>query len=144
MSSAIFYQSLELTKPRVVALIVFTAIIGMFLAVPGMVPLRALIFGTIGIWLAARYLEETAPGDGAFDLSGQVSAVAALGTLTAAVITAGTLGWAAPLVLILFAIALVCGIAFVVVESRPAHPRGNRESGHRAGRRREGNYHPAT
>lgn len=53
MSSAILYQYLELTKPRVVALIVFTAIIGMFLAVPGMVPLRALIFGTIGIWLAA-------------------------------------------------------------------------------------------
>ncbi len=46
-------QYLELTKPRVVALIVFTAIIGMFLAVPGMVPLRPLIFGTIGIWLAA-------------------------------------------------------------------------------------------
>ena len=46
-------QYLELTKPRVVALIVFTAIIGMFLAVPGMVPWRALVFGTIGIWLAA-------------------------------------------------------------------------------------------
>ena len=29
-----------LTKPRVVSLIVFTAVIGMFLAVPGMVPLR--------------------------------------------------------------------------------------------------------
>lgn len=43
----------ELTKPRVVALIVFTAIIGMFLSVPGMVPWRALIFGTVGIWLAA-------------------------------------------------------------------------------------------
>jgi protoheme IX farnesyltransferase len=46
-------QYLELTKPRVVALIVFTAIIGMFLAVPGMVPWRALVFGTAGIWLAA-------------------------------------------------------------------------------------------
>jgi len=46
-------QYLELTKPRVVALIVFTAVIGMFLAVPGMVPLRPLIAGTIGIWLAA-------------------------------------------------------------------------------------------
>ena len=43
----------ELTKPRVVALIVFTAIIGMFLAVPGMVPWRPLLFGTLGIWLAA-------------------------------------------------------------------------------------------
>jgi len=50
---AIARQYLELTKPRVVALIVFTAIIGMFLAVPGMVPLRPLIAGTVGIWLAA-------------------------------------------------------------------------------------------
>ena len=51
--SSIARQYLELTKPRVVALIVFTAIIGMFLAVPGMVPLQPLLFGTIGIWLAA-------------------------------------------------------------------------------------------
>ena len=51
--SSIASQYLELTKPRVVALIVFTAVIGMFLSVPGMVPLRPLIAGTIGIWLAA-------------------------------------------------------------------------------------------
>jgi len=51
--SRIASQYLELTKPRVVSLIVFTAVIGMFLAVPGMVPLRPLIAGTIGIWLAA-------------------------------------------------------------------------------------------
>ena len=50
---AIARQYLELTKPRVVALIVFTAIIGMFLAVPGWPPLRASIAGFIGIWLAA-------------------------------------------------------------------------------------------
>jgi protoheme IX farnesyltransferase len=37
----------------VVSLIVFTAVIGMFLAVPGMVPLRALLFGTLGIALVA-------------------------------------------------------------------------------------------
>lgn len=43
----------ELTKPRVVALIVFTAVVGMFLATPGMVPLAALLFGTLGIALAA-------------------------------------------------------------------------------------------
>jgi protoheme IX farnesyltransferase len=48
-----FHQYLELTKPRVVALIVFTAIIGMFLAVPGWPPLRESIAGFIGIWLAA-------------------------------------------------------------------------------------------
>jgi heme o synthase len=51
--SSIAFQYLELTKPRVVALIVFTAIIGMFLAVPGMVPLRPLLAGVVGIWLAA-------------------------------------------------------------------------------------------
>ena len=46
-------QYLELTKPRVVALIVFTAIIGMFLATPALPPWQALILGSIGIWLAA-------------------------------------------------------------------------------------------
>ncbi len=44
---------LELCKPKVVVLIVFTAIVGMLLAVPGMPPLPNLIFGTIGIALAA-------------------------------------------------------------------------------------------
>jgi heme o synthase len=48
-----FADYFELTKPRVVALIVFTAVIGMFLAVPGMPPWRALVFGNLGIWLAA-------------------------------------------------------------------------------------------
>ncbi|MGA9852284.1 MAG: heme o synthase [Gammaproteobacteria bacterium] len=43
----------ELGKPRIVMLIVFTAIVGMFLAVPGMVPLRQFVFGTIGVGLAA-------------------------------------------------------------------------------------------
>jgi protoheme IX farnesyltransferase len=46
-------EYLNLCKPKVVALIVFTAIIGMFLAVPGMVPLDVLVFGTIGIALGA-------------------------------------------------------------------------------------------
>ncbi|MGC1521049.1 MAG: heme o synthase [Steroidobacteraceae bacterium] len=44
---------LELTKPRVSLLIVFTAIVGMVLASPGMVPLPALLFGTVGIALAS-------------------------------------------------------------------------------------------
>jgi len=43
----------ELTKPKVVALIVFTAVVGMFLATPGMVPAGVLVFGTLGIGLAA-------------------------------------------------------------------------------------------
>ena len=43
----------ELGKPRVVMLIMFTAIAGMFLAAPGFPPPAALIFGTLGIALAA-------------------------------------------------------------------------------------------
>jgi len=43
----------ELTKPKVVALIVFTAIVGMLLAAPEFPPWRVLLFGTVGIWLAA-------------------------------------------------------------------------------------------
>ncbi|MGE4449753.1 MAG: heme o synthase, partial [Azospira sp.] len=44
---------LELTKPNVVALMILTALIGMFLAVPGMVPLDVLIWGNLGIALCA-------------------------------------------------------------------------------------------
>ena len=44
---------MELCKPRVVALMVFTAMVGMFLATPDFVPVEALVFGTIGIGLVA-------------------------------------------------------------------------------------------
>lgn len=43
----------ELTKPKVVALILFTALVGMLLATPGMVPLPTLFFGLLGIGLCA-------------------------------------------------------------------------------------------
>ncbi|MBI3898077.1 MAG: protoheme IX farnesyltransferase [Gammaproteobacteria bacterium] len=43
----------ELTKPRVVALIVFTAVVGMFLSMPGFLPLVKFIYATLGIGLAA-------------------------------------------------------------------------------------------
>lgn len=46
-------QFYRLTKPRVVSLIVFTAVIGMFLAVPGPVPLGTLLFATVGIAFVA-------------------------------------------------------------------------------------------
>jgi protoheme IX farnesyltransferase len=46
-------QFLALTKPRVVSLIVFTAVIGMFLASPGLPPMRVLVCATIGIGLVA-------------------------------------------------------------------------------------------
>jgi len=43
----------ETTKPKVVALLVFTAIVGMLLASPGTVPLDIFIFASLGIALAA-------------------------------------------------------------------------------------------
>ncbi|HKT98074.1 MAG TPA: protoheme IX farnesyltransferase, partial [Paraburkholderia sp.] len=46
-------QYLALTKPRVTQLAVFCAVIGMFLAVPGMVAWKQLVGGTVGIWLTA-------------------------------------------------------------------------------------------
>ena len=44
---------LELTKPRVVALMLITAVIGMCMAVPGFVPWRPLVLGNIGIAFCA-------------------------------------------------------------------------------------------
>lgn len=44
---------LELTKPRIIALIVLTSIVGTLLATPGLPPLDALILGNLGIGLAS-------------------------------------------------------------------------------------------
>lgn len=44
---------LELTKPRVVALMILTALIGMCMAVPGFVPWQPLLLGNLGIALCA-------------------------------------------------------------------------------------------
>ncbi|TEA76878.1 heme o synthase [Allopusillimonas ginsengisoli] len=52
-SQPLFRQYLVLTKPRVTQLAVFCAIIGMFLASPGLPDLRLVVAGTIGIWLLA-------------------------------------------------------------------------------------------
>lgn len=68
-SKPVWQNYLELCKPKVVALIVFTAVVGMLLAVPGMPPLDLFAFGTLGIGLAAssaaavnHYLDQTADG----------------------------------------------------------------------------------
>jgi heme o synthase len=50
---AVWLQFWHLTKPRVVSLIVFTAVIGMLLAAPTMPPLEALAAATAGIALVA-------------------------------------------------------------------------------------------
>ena len=52
-ASATWRDYFELTKPRVVALIVLTAVVGTLLAARGLPPLDALIFGNLGIALSA-------------------------------------------------------------------------------------------
>jgi len=53
VQGALWRDYLALCKPKVVALIVFTAVVGMFLATPGMVPLDVLVLATVGIGLGA-------------------------------------------------------------------------------------------
>ena len=53
MSPVTWRDYKELTKPNVVLLMILTAVIGMFMAVPGMVPLDILVFGNLGIALCA-------------------------------------------------------------------------------------------
>jgi heme o synthase len=50
---ALAREYFALTKPRVVALIVFTAVVGMFLSTPGFLPLGTFVFATLGIAAAA-------------------------------------------------------------------------------------------
>ncbi|MGA2188653.1 MAG: heme o synthase [Steroidobacteraceae bacterium] len=53
IAAATWRDYLELTKPRVVALIVLTALVGSLLAVPGLPRLDTLLFANLGIALAA-------------------------------------------------------------------------------------------
>jgi protoheme IX farnesyltransferase len=53
VARATWRDYLEMCKPRVVLLMLLCAIVGMFLATPGMVPIHVLAFGTLGIALVA-------------------------------------------------------------------------------------------
>ncbi len=53
LQAASWRDYLEMTKPRVVLLMLLCALVGMFLAVPGMVPVDVLVFGLVGIALVA-------------------------------------------------------------------------------------------
>jgi protoheme IX farnesyltransferase len=115
--SATWRDFLELGKPKVVSLIVFTAVVGMFLAVPGLPPLAALLWGTLGIGLAAssaaainhvvdrRYDEQMARTMGRPIPSGAVTTAQALGY-------AGVIGVASMLLLWLLVNPLTAVLTF--------------------------------
>ena len=53
LAQPLWRDYLELTKPKVVLLMLITSLIGMFLATPGLVPWPVLLFGNLGIGLCA-------------------------------------------------------------------------------------------
>jgi protoheme IX farnesyltransferase len=53
VKSARWQDYLALCKPKIVALIVFTAVVGMLLSRPGLAPLDLMLIAALGIWLAA-------------------------------------------------------------------------------------------
>ena len=89
---------------------------------------RAIFFinapiGVAGIVLTLRWAGETSRGGGrGIDLPGQVAAVVALTALAGAVIEAGGRGLGDPLVLAAFAVAVLAGAAFVLIEARTKRP----------------------
>ena len=79
--------------------------------------------GAIGIWLTLRFVEEsTTHRSGRFDLAGQILAIVALLSLTAAIIEASVPGWFSPFVLLGLVVAVVSGIALVLVEAHVSAP----------------------
>jgi DHA2 family methylenomycin A resistance protein-like MFS transporter len=79
--------------------------------------------GLIGLGLTWRYARETSKRTGReLDLVGQASAIAALGTLAAALIEGGAVGWTHPLVLGCFAASVLSFGIFLAIERRTEQP----------------------
>jgi len=109
---------LELCKPKVVLLIVFTAVVGMLLAVPGMPPLDLLIYGTLGIGLASssaaainHFIDQKADAEMARTHNRPLPT----GELNSrnVLVFAGILGLAAMIILILFVNILTAALTFL-------------------------------
>lgn len=79
-------------------------------------------FAVAALVLAGRFVPQTPRRARALDLSGQLLAIAGLGLLTGALVEAGRLGWASPLVLAGFALAAASLLAFGIVERRSSDP----------------------
>jgi MFS transporter, DHA2 family, methylenomycin A resistance protein len=79
--------------------------------------------GLAGLWLAARYAQETPPSAAReLDFPGQAFAIGALGCLSAAMIEGGVLGWGSSWVVGGFAAAALLAALFVLRERRAAQP----------------------
>ena len=78
--------------------------------------------GLAGLWLAMRHVAETPRSTRELDLPGQVTAIAGLGVLAAAMIEGGAVGWNNGWVLAGFAAFVALLVLFLFVEQRAGHP----------------------
>ncbi|MBV8576726.1 MAG: MFS transporter, partial [Acetobacteraceae bacterium] len=89
---------------------------------------RAIFFinlplGLLGIWLTWRYAAESTRSRGRpLDLTGQASAIVAVGALAAAMIEGDEVGWSNGLVIAGFAIFAFAGTLFLVIEAKRSGP----------------------
>lgn len=109
---------LELCKPKVVALLVFTANVGMLLAVPGMPPVALFIYATLGIGLASasaaainHFIDQKADAEMARTQNRPLPQ----GDLSSGnvLIFAGILGISAMLILVFLVNTLTAALAFI-------------------------------
>lgn len=79
--------------------------------------------GLAGLWLSWCYAGETTPNrEREVDVAGQIAAIAALGSLSGAIIEGGALGWNNGFVLTGFGLAALFSALFVMQERRSPHP----------------------
>jgi DHA2 family methylenomycin A resistance protein-like MFS transporter len=85
--------------------------------------------GLAGIWLTLRFLDQHEPPQRrrSLDLAGQALAALTLLGFVGAIIEAGSLGWHTRLVLSGAILAVIAGVAFIVVEAKAADPALPRE-----------------
>ena len=79
--------------------------------------------GVLAIYLTQRFVPESKAARGRrFDPLGQLLVVTLLGPVTAAVIEGPRYGWSSPLIIALFALAIVSAFGLVIVEGRREEP----------------------
>ena len=78
--------------------------------------------GLAGLWLTWRYAADTPRTSRELDLPGQAAAIGALGTLAAALIEGGRVGWSDPRVIAAFGVVVILSALFLVQERRAEQP----------------------
>jgi EmrB/QacA subfamily drug resistance transporter len=86
---------------------------GLFINVP---------VGATLMWLAPRYLEDTEPQPGHFDIAGAITSTLGMTSLVYGFVRAASDGWGDPITLAAFAVGAVLLAAFIRTERRAAQP----------------------